>query len=181
MKVNLKNYNNNGYIPGNKLKIIFWYYINILFIKSYFFPWSRLKIFFLKLFGAKIGKRVIIKPGVNVKYPWKLEIGDDCWIGENVWIDNLDFVKISKNVCISQGSLLICGNHNYKKSSFDLVLGPITIEEGVWICAKSVVCQNTILHSHSILLSGSVLTSDMQKFCIYRGNPATKIKNREIN
>jgi putative colanic acid biosynthesis acetyltransferase WcaF len=37
-----------------------------------------------------------------------------------VWIDNLDDVSIADNVCISQGALLLSGNHNYKKQIFDL-------------------------------------------------------------
>ena len=61
------------------------------------------------------------------------KIGNFVWIGENVWIDNLDFVKIMDHVCISQGSMLLCGNHNYSSTSFDLVIKPITIEEGAWI------------------------------------------------
>ena len=66
------------------------------------------------MFGAKIGKGVIIRPGVSVKYPWKLQIGDNTWIGENVWIDNLSNIIIGKNVCVSQGAMLLSGNHNYK-------------------------------------------------------------------
>lgn len=73
------------------------------------------KIWMLRKFGAKIGKGVFIKPLVNIKYPWNLDIGDYTWIGENVWIDNLTQVKIGSNVCISQGAMLLCRNHNYKK------------------------------------------------------------------
>lgn len=73
------------------------------------------------LFVAKIGKVAVIKPLVNIKYPWRLKIGNNVWIGENVWIDNLDDVTIANNVCIiSQFSLLLSGNNNYKEQSFDL-------------------------------------------------------------
>ncbi|MDZ7624210.1 MAG: hypothetical protein U5J96_07185 [Ignavibacteriaceae bacterium] len=91
-------------------------------------PWpNSFKIFALRFFGAKVGKGVIIKPCVNIKYPWFLEIGDNVWIGEEVWIDNLGKVKIGNNVCLSQGALLLCGNHNYKKETFDLIVGDITL------------------------------------------------------
>ena len=75
-------------------------------------PFSGLKVFLLQLFGAKVGKGVVIKPNVNIKYPWLLEIGDYTWIGERAWIDNLAQVKIGKNCCISQGAMLLCGNNN---------------------------------------------------------------------
>ena len=129
---------------------------------------------------TKIGKNVVIKPSVSVKYPWKLIIGDNVWIGENVWIDNLDQVTIGNNVCSSQGALLLCGNHNYKKTSFDLMVGPIELNDGVWIGAKSVVSQNVVCQSHSVLAVQSVCSSNLEAYSIYRGNPAVKVKNRII-
>ena len=134
----------------------------------------------LRIFGAKIGRRVTIKPGVSIKYPWNLTIGNDCWIGENVWIDNLDKVIIEDNVCVSQGAMLINGSHNYKKTSFDLIIAPILIKEGSWICAKSIVCQGVTMNAHSILSVNSVATKNLDEFGIYKGNPATKINNRKI-
>ena len=99
------------------------------------------------MFGAKIGEGVIIKPKVSVKYPWKLEIGANTWIGENVWIDNLDVVKIGSNCCLSQGALLLSGNHNYKKKSFDLLVRPITLEDGAWVGARAIVVQGVVMKS----------------------------------
>ena len=110
----------------------------------------------MRLFGAKIGSNVTIKPGVNVKYPWKLKVGNNCWIGENVWIDNLDEVTLADNVCISQGAFLLCGNHNFKSSSFDLMLGPITIESGAWLGAKSIVCPGVTVASHAYFIGGFI-------------------------
>ena len=130
--------------------------------------------------GAKIGKGVFIKPSVNIKYPWNLTIGDDTWIGEGVWIDNLGKVSIGSNVCISQDSMLMCGNHNYKKSAFNLMVGGITIEDGVWVGAKCLVCPGVTLHSHAVLAVGSVASTDLETYSIYRGNPAVKIKDRII-
>ena len=92
MKTELSKYNNDKYVPGSKLKILLWYFTNAIFFLNPFIPFSKLKISLLRLFGAKIGKGVFIKPRVNIKYPWKLEIGNYCWIGENVWIDNLEII-----------------------------------------------------------------------------------------
>lgn len=180
-KTDLAQFNNDWYKPGNKLKIVVWFFFNALFLKNPFMPFSGLKCFVLKCFGSKIGKDVMIKPSVSVKYPWKLKIGNNVWIGENVWIDNLDEVVIKDNVCISQGALLLCGNHNYKKSTFDLLIGPITLEEGVWIGAKSIVTQNVVCESHAVLAVHSVASSNLDSYSVYKGNPAVKIKDRVIN
>ena len=159
---------------------IFWYFTNILVFKSSFFTSYSIKRRVLKIFGAKIGKNVIIKPNVNIKYPWKLQLGDHVWIGEGAWIDNLDSVIIGDHCCVSQGALLICGNHDYTKSTFDLVVKPIVLEDGVWIGAKSVVCPGVVAKTHAILTAGSTISKDMQAYSIYRGNPAEKVKSRDI-
>ncbi len=180
MKTDLNKYNNNGYSSGNFLLRISWYIFNTLFFKSSFFPSYSLKRIILKLFGAELGANVIIKPNVNIKYPWKLKIGNHAWIGEGVWIDNLDDVIIGNHCCISQGALLLCGNHNYTKSSFDLITNPIVLEDGVWIGAKSVVCPGTKIGSHAVLCAGSVVSNDVEPNAIYKGNPAEKVKTRTI-
>ncbi len=178
MKVDLATYNNNWYKPGGTVKRILWYYINHVFFTTGLFPFYGLKVFLLKLFGAKIGNGVLIKPFVNIKYPWLLTIGNHVWIGEQVWIDNLAQVNIGNNVCISQGALLLTGSHEYKRSSFDLIVKGITLEEGAWICAKAVVCAGVTCHMQSIVTAGSVVASDCEANGIYKGNPAIKIKNR---
>lgn len=128
-----------------------------------------------------MGKGVLIKPFVNIKYPWFLIIGDFVWIGENVWIDNLTHTRIGNNVCLSQGAMLLTGNHNYAMPGFDLLVKGIVIEDGVWIGAKAVICPGIICNSHSVLMAGAVATSDMEKYAVYGGNPAKKIKERIIS
>jgi putative colanic acid biosynthesis acetyltransferase WcaF len=178
--VNLAHYNKTLDISAGRLKQISWYYINLLFINSYWLPLSSIKIQILKLFGAKIAKGVNIKPKVNIKYPWKLIIGENCWIGEEVWIDNLAVVELGNNVVLSQGSMLLCGNHDYKKSEFDLIALPIKMGDGVWIGAKSIVTPGVICETHAILSVNSVATSNLQAYGIYSGNPAIWKRQRVI-
>ncbi len=180
MKTDLSLFNNHHYNPGSAIKRLSWYIANRLFINtSILFP-SSFKCKILTLFGAEIGKGIVIKPNVNIKYPWFLSIGDNSWIGENVWIDNLVQVNIGANVCVSQGAMLLTGNHDYKKESFDLITGEITLEEGVWIGAKSLVCPGVVCKSHSVLAVSSVATKDLGSYSIYQGNPAVKVRNRII-
>jgi putative colanic acid biosynthesis acetyltransferase WcaF len=181
MKTDLSTYNNSWYNPGKHGFIRFlWYYTSLVFFRSGLFPFSGLKVFFLRFFSARIGKGVIIKPHVNIKYPWKLKVGNHCWIGENAWIDNLDEVKLGNNVCLSQGAMLLCGNHNYKKSTFDLIVGDIKLEDGVWIGAQALIGPGITCYQHSVLAVKSVATTDLDAFGIYRGNPAIKVKERII-
>ena len=182
IETDLSHYDNSWYdTGGSSIKRILWYFTNVLFFKNYLNPSSGLKVWLLRLFGAKIGNGVVMKPGVNVKYPWLLYIGDHTWIGENVWIDNLAMVRIGSNVCISQGAMLLCGNHNYKKTTFDLMIGEITLENGSWIGARSVVCPRVTTHSHAVLGVSSVANHDLDAYCIYQGCPAVKVGERVID
>src|SRR5882762_1930075 len=98
-------------------KQISWYLVNIIFFKNPFNIFSSLKVTLLKWFGAQLGEGVVVKPSVNIKFPWKLRVGDHSWIGEGVWIDNLSEVRIGRNVTLSQGSLLLTGTHDHTKTS----------------------------------------------------------------
>lgn len=182
-RTDLNSYNNDWFaatIGAGKIKQMFWYFVNIIFFINPLNPFSGLKCFLLKCFGTRIGKTVIIKPGVNIKYPWKLSIGDYTWIGEQVWIDNLAQVTIGSNVCISQGAMLLTGNHNYKKEGFDLMVNEIILEDGVWLAAQTVVCPGVKAFSHAVLSVGSVATQNLETYTIYSGNPAVGIKQRII-
>jgi len=182
MEVNNSAYDASVHSVGrNKIVYIIWYFIHVLFFLNPLNPISKVKIFWLKVFGAKIGEGVLIKPGVTIKYPWKLIIGNNCWIGENVWIDNVEHVVIGNNVCISQGALLLTGSHDHTSISFDYKSSPIIIEDGVWIGAKSVVGKGVTCKSHSILSINSVAEKDLEEFVIYKGNPLIAVTKRKLN
>lgn len=179
MAVSLRTFDNTTFDKhAGLLKRTLWWYVNAVFFKSSFFPIMGFKKWLLIAFGAKVGNRLIIKPCVSIKFPWKLELGEDVWIGEQVWIDNLDQVIIGNNVCLSQGALLLTGNHDYTLSSFDFRNEPIILEDGVWIGAKSVVCPGVRCKTHSILTVGSVATANLEPYSINQGSPAQCIRKR---
>jgi putative colanic acid biosynthesis acetyltransferase WcaF len=181
-QTDLSSYENKPFHPGgNKFTRTLWYYVNSITFKTGLFPISVMKVFLLRIFGANIGKNVTIKPCVNIKYPWNLTVGNNTWIGEGVWIDNLVMITIGSNISISQGAALLTGSHNYKNTTFDLITGSILLEDGSWIGAFSVVNQGITVASHAVLTTGSIATKNMEAYCIYQGNPAVKIRHRIVN
>jgi len=182
VKTDLSIYNNDWYNPGaGFIKKILWIVVSAIFFSHSLAIITSLKVFLLRIFGAKVGKGVMIKPNVRIKYPWNLSIADYAWIGEDVWIDNLAFVSIGESACVSQGAMLLTGNHNFTKATFDLIVKPIVLEDGVWIGAKSIVCPGVHCYSHAILTVNSVATKNLEAYSIYQGNPATKQKDRIIS
>lgn len=182
MNVDLSKYNNDWFDVGaSKWKLGFWFLIKGIIFMNPFFPFMGIKIMLLRWFGAVIGKGVVIKTSVNIKFPWNLVVGDHVWLGERVWIENQGKVIIGNNVCLSQGATLMTGNHDYKKTTFDLIVKGITLEDGVWIGSNAIVCPGVICCSHSVLTINSVAMHTMEANWIYQGNPAQKIRERIIS
>jgi putative colanic acid biosynthesis acetyltransferase WcaF len=179
--VQLANYDNSWFRPGGSLlRRSAWFFFGEPIVRSAWIPSSGLRVALLRLFGARIGNGVVIKPSVSVKYPWHLVIGDHCWIGEHVWIDNLTTVRIESNVCISQGAYLCTGNHDWTDPHFGLMIAPIHLGEGSWAGAKSILTPGSLLGRGAIAAAGAVITGVVPDLEIYAGNPAIFVKKRVI-
>jgi putative colanic acid biosynthesis acetyltransferase WcaF len=175
----LDQYTLGDYTPGAPYwKQLLWYFIGSPLVQSYWLPISSLKVKILRLFGATIGLEVRIKPGVRIKFPWRLAIEDFVWIGEDTWIDNLALVTIESHVCISQGVYLCTGNHDWADPAFQLKISPIYIESGSWIAARSVIGPGVRVGQGAVLGLGSVTGRSLDPMKIYAGNPAQPIKSR---
>ena len=177
--IRLDSFSVGDYRPGgNALSRILWHFFGQRIVRSQILISYGLKAAVLRLFGAEIGKGLVIKPGVRVKYPWRLKVGDHVWLGEDAWIDNLEDVTVSSHACISQGAYLCTGNHDWTKASFDYRLAAITIGKGAWVGAKSLVGPGVIVGDAAILTAGSVATRSLGTGGVYAGNPAAYVKDR---
>lgn len=163
-----------GLIRGRSKPIEFLWYLSKCLIFLTPLPWPTfLKVFILRLFGAKIGRGLIIKPRVNIHFPWKLVVGDNVWIGEEVFILNFEQVSILSNACISQRAFLCAGSHDFRDVTFRYRNSPVTIGSGAWIGACVFVCPGVNVGSESVATVGSVVTRSVPSNAIVSGNPAT--------
>lgn len=174
----LNTYSNKGFDRGaSRLTEFLWLVASAMLFETWL-PGSRWRKLLLQVFGARLGKGVVIKPRVRVKYPWKLSVGDYSWIGEQVWIDNLAEVKIGENACVSQGAYLCTGSHDWSLKSFDLVICPIDVEKNAWVGASCVLAPGTKLCEGSVLSLGSVAKGRLAPWMIYSGHFAKPIGPR---
>lgn len=180
LTVRLDRYSNAAHHRGSLLRLAAWMAVSRLFFATplpYPSCWKR---FLLRCFGAQVGTGVVLKPRITIKYPWRLQLGDHVWIGEGVWIDNLVRVSIDSHCCVSQGAMLLCGNHDYNSPTFDLMQGEIHLEPGVWIGARAIIGPQTKCEHHSVVTVGSVARGTLEAWTIYRGNPAVPIRRRNL-
>jgi len=154
-----------------------WLLCEALLVSSWV-PGSRHRVWLLRLFGAQIGHGVVVKPRVQVKFPWRLRVGDHSWIGEGVWVDNLAAVTVGRHCCISQGVYLCTGTHDWSKETFNLDARPIVLEDSVWLCAKSSVGPGVTIREGAVLTMGSLATQELSGWNVFQGVPARLLRAR---
>lgn len=158
--------------------IYLWGVFEIIFITNSWQPSSKVRVGILKLFGSKIGKGVLMRPGVRVKFPWKLSIGDHSWIGEGVWIHNQDKVTIGANVTLSQETFVSTGSHAYK---FDMALltKPIEISDGAWVTSRCMILGGSYLGKSCLITPMSLVSGQrVPDGQIWGGNPLHFLRDR---
>ena len=162
------------------IRSILWYFFASPLVSSYI-PGSRWRAFVLRAFGCAAGDNVVFKPRLSVKYPWKLSIGPNSWIGEHVTIDNPFHVYIGFSTCISQHSTLLTGNHDYSSPTFNLRPSIITIGDHVWIGACSIIAPSSTISNGTVIPIGSRFNGSSAPNTIYRidGSKSTR-KTREF-
>jgi len=178
----LNRYQLGSYTPGASYwKQVLWYFLGSPYVQNRWLPFSAPKAWLLRCFGAQIGRRVRIKTGVRIKFPWQLTLGDYVWLGENAWIDNLAPVVIDSHVCISQDVYLCTGNHDWNDPAFALMPAPIHIQQGSWIAARAVIGPGVTVGRGAVLTLGSVTGRSLEPMYVYSGNPALATTRRKLS
>ena len=145
-------------------------------LSLFFAPWfpvpSSLKCMVLRLFGARVGRGVVIRSRVNISFPWRFSCGDYVWIGEEVLVLSLAPVSIGSNCCISQRAFICTGSHDFSKESFDLTAASINIADHCWLGAQSFIGPGVSFGASSRCLAGAVVQSDVEAASTVGGVPA---------
>jgi putative colanic acid biosynthesis acetyltransferase WcaF len=177
--INLSLYSSCGFQRGAPAwkEACWWLVRSLLFAHSFPVP-SPVKTAALRLFGAKVGRGVVIRSRVNITFPWRFCCGDHVWIGDEVMILSLNQVTLGSSVCISQRAFLCTGSHDFEKESFDLQTAPIIIEDGVWIGAASFVGPGVQFAVASRCLAGAVVVKGVENGQTVGGVPARALKHR---
>lgn len=140
------------------------------------YGWRR---FLLRLFGASIGKNVIVRPSAKITYPWKVSIGDYSWIGDDVTLYSLGNIVIGKDVVISQKSYICTGGHDYQSEAFDIFAKTIHIEDKVWVATDVYVGPGVTIGAAAVIGARSSVFKNLEGGMIYTGSPVKPVKKRK--
>jgi putative colanic acid biosynthesis acetyltransferase WcaF len=142
---------------------------------QFMYGWRR---FLLRVFGAKIGKRVLVRGTARITYPWKLTIGDYSWVGDFAELYTLGPIEIGSSAVVSQNAYLCTGSHDFRSPTFDICLRPIRVEDEAWVAAGAFVHPGVTIGRGSVVGARSVVDKDTEPFAIYMGAPAVKVGTR---
>jgi putative colanic acid biosynthesis acetyltransferase WcaF len=168
-----------GFRGKSKIYVQLWWLAQALFINpspQVFYGWRR---FWLRLFGAQIGKKVLIRPSVKITYPWKVSIGNHSWIGDNVVLYSLGEIEIGSNTVISQKSYLCTGSHDYSKETFDIFAKKITIGNSCWLATDVFVAPGITIGDGAIVGARSSVFKDIIANSVHAGSPTKELKSRK--
>lgn len=145
---------------------------------------NYLKSFFLRLCGAKIGKRVVFYPGIWVCPAKDLIIEDDVDLALDVLITTKGGVFIGKRTLIGYRSQILSVNHvvppvGKQIFSSGHVQKAVHISKDVWIGANVIILPGVHIGEGAVVAAGSVVTKKVPSNAMVAGVPAKIIKFRK--
>lgn len=157
----LAGFTGEGYDKGRSLLVqVSWLIVSGLLTSQWWCP-NSLRIAVLRAFGARIDAGVLIRHRVRIHWPWKLVVGRDSWIGEGVWILNLEPVTIGADCCVSQEALLCTGSHSRSSPTFEFDNAPIILGDGVWVAARATILRGVRVGDNATIGATALVSRDV--------------------
>ncbi len=141
------------------------------------YAWRR---WWLRRFGADLAPTSGVRPTVRITFPWLLKMGEHAMLGDRVRVYNLGYITIGNHTVVSQDAHLCAGTHDYTRPDLPLLRPPITIGDGVWVCADTFVGPGVTIGDRSVIGARAVAVRDVPSDVVVAGNPAKIVKPREM-
>lgn len=161
--------------------VLLWWLVQAIVFPITPQPLNSIRCSILRLFGAKIGKGVLIRPTARFTYPWKVEIGDHSWIGDDVVFYSLNRISVGDHCVISQKSYLCTGSHNLSDRTFGLETKAIEIGHGAWIATDCFIAPGVQIGSNAVIGARSTVLKSMPAQHVCWGSPCRSQYVREMN
>ena len=179
--IDLRTYDLSNFNRGKpRWYVMLWWLVQAIAFPLSLHHFNSLRCFVLRLFGAKIGKGVVVRPSSRFLFPWKVEIGDYSWIGDEVMFYSIDRITVGSHSVISQKSYLCTGSHNIEDPSFGLITAPIELGNGVWVATDCLIAPGVQIGSNSVIGARSSVMKSIPARQVAWGTPCSCRYSRTI-
>ncbi|MGK9253207.1 putative colanic acid biosynthesis acetyltransferase [Paenibacillus sp. D9] len=178
-RIRLDRYNQDWYSRGRSGPVVLlWWLVQGSLFRYSLHPMYGWRRFLLRLFGARIGSGVQIRSTARFTYPWKVSIGDHCWVGDDAEFYSLDEITVGSHCVVSQRSYLCTGSHDIGDPNFGLVTKPVVIRDGAWIASDVFVYPGVTVGTMAVAAARSTVTRSIPDGEVHAGTPAAFVKRR---
>lgn len=168
-----------GFTYGKpKLYVFLWFLVQDTVFRFSPIPCYGFRRWLLRLFGARLGVGVKVRPRARIHYPWRVEMGDHAAVGDDAWLYSIGEINIGAHSVVSQKSFLCTAGHDYDDPFFKTTVGPITIGNSVWIAADVFVAPGVTIGDNAVIGARSSVFHDMPPGMICYGYPCRPVRTR---
>ena len=165
--------------PGsNRLTRVLWEFCWFLFCAWTPKPLNEWRLFWLRVFDAKIDGKPFVHQRARIAIPWNLTLHDHACLGDRANAYSLGEIEIGARATVAQEAYLSTGTHDFARTDLPLVTAKITIGEDAFVGARAFVMPGITVGPRSIIGACSVVTRDVPADVIAAGNPCQVLRPR---
>jgi putative colanic acid biosynthesis acetyltransferase WcaF len=163
---------------ANRAARLLWSLVWVLLFRPSPKPLHAWRRVLLRLFGARLGRGVIVHASARIWAPWNLEMGDFSWLAPFVDCYCVDRIRLGRCVTVSQYSFLCTASHDIESPDMRLTTAPITLDDHVWIAADAFIAPGVTVAVGAVVGTRASVFRDVPAWTVVVGNPAKPLRNR---
>ena len=165
---------------ANKAARLLWQAAWLLLFRPSPWFWHAPRRALLRLFGAQVGRGAQIMPSARIWAPWNLALGDCATLGAGVDVYSVGRIEIGAHATVSQRAFLCTATHDVDHPNMPLVVAPVKIGAGAWVCAEAYVHPGVEIGTDAVAGVRAVVLHDVPPGQIVGGNPAKFLRMRRL-
>jgi putative colanic acid biosynthesis acetyltransferase WcaF len=141
-------------------------------------PANAWRLFWLRLFGARINGTPFVHQRARIEIPWHLTLHDRACLGDRTNAYSLGEIEIGARATVAQEVYLSTGSHDFATAAMPLITAKITIDEDAFVGARAFVMPGITIGARAVIGACSVVTRDIPADVFAAGNPCRVLRSR---
>jgi putative colanic acid biosynthesis acetyltransferase WcaF len=141
-------------------------------------PLNEWRLFWLRLFDAKIDGTPFVHQRARIAIPWNVTLRDRACVGDRANLYSLGEIEIRARAIVAQEAYLSSASHDFTQPTLPLMTARIVIGEDAFVGARAFVMPGVTVGARSVIGACSVVTADVPENVIAAGCPCRVLRSR---